>query len=384
MSGEPDPRPRRPWRRALLAVLVAAAAAGGWAASRALAGPGRADAGTVPTSSAAVVRTSLSTTTQLTGTLGYTGSYQVVNQLTGAAITALPRLGRVIRRGQAAFEVDGTGVPLFYGSRPLWRAIQPGITPGADVSELDRNLIALGYTDYGALTASDTFTSATAAAIDEWQAARGLTQTGSVQAGDVVFEPGPVRVTTRAVPPGTPAQPGTVVLDATSTRRNVTVAVPVVQEYLLKKGDRVTVTLPNGTTTTPGVVASIAPVASAATSSGSGSGNSGGATAGTGSGAGQGGGDTVTVSVRLTRPAAAGRFDQAPVEVNIVNATADGVLAVPVNALVALSGGGYGIEVTGGRQRTLVPVRTGLFASTMVQVSAAGLRAGTRVEVPAG
>jgi multidrug efflux pump subunit AcrA (membrane-fusion protein) len=57
-----------------------------------------------------------------------------------------------------------------------------------------------------------------------------------------------------------------------------------------------------------------------------------------------------------------------------------GVLAVPVTALLALAGGGYGVEVIepAGTHR-LVPVRTGLFATTMVEVSGAGLAEGTRV-----
>ena len=67
---------------------------------------------------------------------------------------------------------------------------------------------------------------------------------------------------------------------------------------------------------------------------------------------------------------------------NIVAASAGNVLAVPVNALVALSGGGYGVEVVSGSQRTLLGVTTGLFADTLVQVSGPGLRAGMRVEVP--
>ena len=56
-----------------------------------------------------------------------------------------------------------------------------------------------------------------------------------------------------------------------------------------------------------------------------------------------------------------------------------GVLAVPVSALLALAGGGYGLEVVepSGAHR-LVGVRTGLFAGTLVQVSGPGSRPGPR------
>jgi DNA gyrase inhibitor GyrI len=88
------------------------------------------------------------------------------------------------------------------------------------------------------------------------------------------------------------------------------------------------------------------------------------------------------MTVRLTHPDAAGNLDQAPVQVNVVSAQASNVLAVPVNALVALAGGGYAVYVVDGSARHLVAVQTGLFTSTLVQVTAAGLSPGTAVEVP--
>jgi hypothetical protein len=368
------------------AALVLAAGSGGLVSKIVAGGPASAAARTVPTGTAAVVRTSLSTTTQIAGTLGYAGPFQVTNELTGSALTALPPPGRVIRRGQSLYEVDGTGVPLFYGARPMWRPLQAGVTPGRDVYQLDQNLVALGYTDYGYLTPSDTFTAATAAAISAWQEAAGQTPTGAVQLGQVVFEPGPVRVDALVAAVGSPVQPGTAILTATSTRRSVDVQLPVNQEYLVRRGDPVTITLPDGTTTTPGVIATVAPVATAAPSTGSGStqaspGTGSGSSSSTSSGSGTTG-DTVDVTVRLIHPAAAGPYDQAPVEVNIVDASASNVLAVPINALVALVGGGYAVEVVDGSRRTLVAVRTGLFADTLVQVSGAGLSEGMRVEVP--
>jgi Putative peptidoglycan binding domain len=383
-AGGLAPRRWRLWAGGA-AALVLAAGGGGLLSKIVAGGPASAGARTIPTGSAAVVRTSLSTTTQVAGTLGYAGSFQVTNELTGSALTALPPLGRVVRRGQNLYEVDGAGVPLFYGARPMWRPVQAGMTPGRDVYQLDQNLIALGYTDYGYLTPSDTFTAATAAAISAWQQATGQTPTGGIQLGQVVFEPGPVRVDALVAAIGSPVQPGTAILTATSTRRSVEVQLPVSQEYLVRRGDPVTVTLPDGTTTTPGVIAAVAPVATAAPGSGSGStppgSGSGSSSSGTSNGSGTTG-DTVDVTVRLIHPAAAGRYDQAPVEVNIVDASASNVLAVPVNALVALVGGGYAVEVLDGLRRTLVAVRTGLFADTLVQVSGAGLSEGMRVEVP--
>jgi hypothetical protein len=90
---------------------------------------------------------------------------------------------------------------------------------------------------------------------------------------------------------------------------------------------------------------------------------------------------TVTVTLDATPPGAT--LDQAPVDVNITSQTAPNVLAVPVNALLALQGGGFGVDVvTGNNTSHLVGVTTGLYSNTLVQISGAGVAAGSRVEVP--
>jgi Putative peptidoglycan binding domain/HlyD family secretion protein len=370
-------------RRRRAAVVAAPIVAAGVAAGIVLAGPPwrsahPSAAAAVTLGSAPVVRTDLTSTIQVSGSLGYAGSYTIVNQAAGTAYTALPVPGAIIRRGHELYEVDGAPVTLFYGARPEWRALSAGVTAGRDVAQLDRNLIALGY---GAgLAVGDCFTGGTAYAVERWQAARGLPVTGTVPLGQVAYAPGPLRITGVTPVPGSPPQPGTSVLTATSPVPVVIAEVPVSQEYLVKAGDSVTVTLPDGVTTTPGVVTSVASVAS-----GDNSGAAPEPSPGAGSGSGPAsatGQDTVQITVRLTRPDAAGDLDQAPVSVNIVSAQARDVLAVPVSALVALAGGGYAVDVVQGTAVRLVAVQTGLFAQTLVQVSGAGLTAGLRVQVP--
>jgi hypothetical protein len=374
-----DQRRGRRRRAAALAAPVAVAAA---TAGLVLSGPPwrtphPAAAAAVTLGTAPVVRTGLVNTVQVGGSLAYAGSYTVVNQAAGTAYTALPAPGATIRRGHELYEVDGAPVTLFYGPAPEWRSLSAGVTPGRDVAQLDRNLIALGY---GAgLVVSDYFTGATAYAVELWQAARALPVTGTVPLGQVAYAPGPLRITGVTPVPGSPPQPGTAVLTATSPVPVVIAAVPVGQEYLVKAGDAVTVTLPDGVSTTPGVVTSLSSVASAASANAGSPPDGGNATQGPGGAAGQ---DTVQMTVRLTRPAAAGHLDQAPVSVSIVSAQARDVLAVPVSALVALAGGGYAVDVVQGGTAHLVAVQTGLFAQTLVQVSGSGLAAGERVQVP--
>jgi hypothetical protein len=364
---------RRLRRAAWITVPVVAA---GVVAGLVLSGrPANTAAGAAVTvASAPVVRTDLINTVQVTGSLGYAGSYTVVNQEQGTAYTSLPAVGATIRRGQELYAVDGTPVFLFYGGTPEWRALAAGVTPGVDVAQLTRNLIALGYGS--GLSDGEYFTAATAYAVELWQAASGLLVTGTVPLGQVAFVPGALRVTGVTPNLGGVPQPGGQLLTATSTVPVVTAGVPVSQEYLVKAGDQVTVTLPDGVTTTPGVITSVSSVAAADQSGGSGSPAPGPSP---GPGAGQ---VTVQMTVALRNPAAAANLDGAPVTVNVVSAQARGVLAVPVNALVALAGGGYAVEVVDGPDRHLVAVQTGLFSDTLVQVSGAGLAAGQNVEVP--
>ena len=279
-----------------------------------MSGPGARAAGSGPAlATAPVVRTDLTNTVQVSGALGFAGSYTVANQMTGTAYTALPQPGQVVRRGHRLYEVDGSPVILLYGARPEWRDLYLGVTPGPDVAQLDANLIALGYATPATLTVSDTFTAATSFAVQRWQAALGLTVTGVVPAGQAAYAPGPLRVASLDVTLGAAAQPGTAVLAATSARPVVSAALPVGQEYLVRRGDRVSVTLPDGTSTVPGVVTAISRVAIAGASGGAGGASPGppapgGAAPGGSAGSGPGGsGDSVQLTVRLAHPRAAGR-----------------------------------------------------------------------------
>jgi hypothetical protein len=327
-----------------------------------------------------VVRTNLTSTTQLSGTLGYSGSYAVTAQRAQGTVTALPEVGQVITRGRPAFELDGNSTFLFYGVRPEWRDLHRDVTPGADVRQFESNLVALGYADARDLTVDDTYTWATDAAVRRWQGATGQSETGAVSLGTITYQPGAIRVVNVAAALGTGVQPGEVVLTATSTTPIVTVAVPPAQTYLVHAHDRVTVTLPAGNDT-PGRVQSLSSVATVDNGADRGAAGSGGSGGGAGASP---GGDQATVSalVTLTNPRAAAGLDQAPVTVNVTDRAVRGVLAVPITALVALSGGGYGVYADRPAGRQLVGVTPGLFATTLVQVSAPDLHVGDRVEVP--
>ena len=168
----------------------------------------------------------------------------------------------------------------------------------------------------------------------------------------------------------------------------VTIALDAGQQTEVKQGDKVSVTLPDGTTT-PGVISAVGTVATSSASSGGsgGAGGSGGQGGSGDSGSSSGSGSaTITVLVSLTNPKAAGRLDQAPVTVEITTGSASNALVVPVTALLAQPGGKYEVEqVTPGGRHRLVPVTPGMFddASGLVQVTGTSLAVGDHVVVPA-
>jgi hypothetical protein len=192
--------------------------------------------------------------------------------------------------------------------------------------------------------------------------------------GSVVFEPGPVRVTSVTPELGANVTPGPV-LAITSTRPQVKIALSAAQQSSVKVGDRVSITLPNQRTT-PGVVSSVGTVAKAPASKEGG--------AGDGGENGEEGGPTIEVNVTPSEPQAIGHLDEAPVSVSITTQSVPEALAVPVDALLALAGGGYALEVAEDGAHHLEAVTLGLFddAEGLVQVSGPGVSAGQRVVVP--
>jgi hypothetical protein len=324
------------------------------------------------TSLATVTRRSLSEHTQVNGTLGYAGSYTVLGQAPGT-VTWLPALGQVIHQGQVLYRVDGAPVVLLYGSTPAYRALAGGPTAadvtGADVAQLNHDLVALGYVDSADVDAAwNAFNWATKAGVEKLQKHLGVDQTGRLSLGDVVFLPTAARVTTVSANLG--GQATGPVMTASSTARTVSVALDADLQAEVKAGDQVTITLPDGSTI-PGTVTSVGKVATTPSN------NPGGAGSST---------PTVPVTIRPTDPTVTGSLDQAPVQVAITSRTVHNVLAVPVYALLALAGGGYAVEVANADgTRHLVAVSPGLFddAAGLVQVTGTGLAAGQHVVVPA-
>jgi len=352
-------RGRKHWAAAL-AVLAIGGGVAAAACAGAFTGPAHSAGGVglYPLSTQTVTRQSLSQQTEVSASLGYEGSYTVRAQ-GGGTITWLPAAGQVIGQGRALYEVDnGSPVYLLYGTVPAWRTLLAGMS-GADVAQLNHDLVALGYGSSTELDADwDYFGGLTVVALDSLQAHLGLAVTGTLPLGQAVFLPSAIRVTSLVASLGLPASGP--VLQASSTVQVVTISLSTGQRADVSDGDPVTITLPDGSTT-QGTISSVGTVAQSTSS-----------------------GPVITVEVTLNSQNAADGLDQAPVEVAITTGSVSSALVVPVNALLAQAGGDYAVEVTGPGGRHLVPVTPGLFddAEGLVQVSGAGLSPGQHVVVP--
>ncbi|MFE6838749.1 efflux RND transporter periplasmic adaptor subunit [Streptomyces sp. NPDC057705] len=358
-------RRRRVRAAAIVVALVATGGAAGSAATDAFDArdkDGKAIASAASsTALAKVTRGTLSARTQQNGTLGYVGDHPVVNHA-GGTVTKLPAAGEAIRQGQVLYWVSGKPVILLKGSIPSYRELSRG-REGTDVQQLNAALVALGYATKDEIDPqSDYFSRATRRALKELQDDVGLEETGRLTPGEAVFLPvDELRVTKVEALIGGSAGPGGVVMRASSTGRQVTVALNASQQTSVKTGDKVLITLPNRKST-EGVVSSVGTVATKTDQS-----------------------MTVEVLIQPLDAKATGELDQAPVQVAIVSETVNDVLSVPVDALLARAGGGYAVEVVDedGKHR-LIPVTTGLFddSAGTVQVTGEGLSAGQNVVVP--
>jgi len=345
------------------------------------AGPGRGTSGDAAAAAAAggftgkVERRTLAEHLTATGTIGYAGETTVLARLAGT-VTALPRVGDVVRRGERLYALAGEPVLLMYGAVPAYRALAEGVPEGKDVEQLERNLASLGYPPG---VVDEDFTWTTAAAVRAWQEDLGLEATGEVELGRVAFLRGPQRVTApeamlgealgggggggdeeaeaESEPPSVP------VLRTSSTRRIVRVELEADQQTIAHRGRQVEVVLPGGAEV-PGEVRKLAAVEPSAGEGGTGEEAEPGVEA------------TVSVTGGHRIPS----LDGATVNVLFTERVRKHVLSVPLTALIAIGGERFAVYVREGSARRQIVVTPGLAAAGYVEVEGKGLRAGMTVE----
>ncbi|QTE31030.1 hypothetical protein [Pengzhenrongella sicca] len=361
----------------VLAVLVGGAGLALRGAPRPAASPSIA-----PVATTTVTRTDLTQSESFDGTLAY-GAVTALKGTGDGILTALPAVGDIVDRGSVIYRVNDRPVPVFLGDTPLFRSldlgavtaapVDPGADPtippvapppppapiiGADVAMVAANLAALGYPAAG--VSSDPhearWSRALSRALGRWQKSVGLEATGTLAPGAIVVLPGKARVSSVAAQVGD-AVAGEV-LSLTGTSKAVSAPVKSTDVALFAVGTAVSIGLPDGRSV-PGTVSAISTMV-VTTSNEEGTVDV----------------PTMDVTIAPVDPAAVDGLDYAAVKVTVVVGSHPGVLAAPVEVLLALKGGGYAVQLPSG---DLVPVTTGMFAQDLVELSGDGITEGLTV-----
>jgi hypothetical protein len=369
---------KRYWGYGTAALLLAGAGTAGFLRLSDRTGPPTAPAaasGAVQT--AEVVRMDISSGKPLQGTIGY-GTARSLKAPGEGVVTWLPTADSTIKRGRQVYRVDDRPVPLFYGKVPLYRTLDHLAMVGRDVRVVADNLRAFGYSigsqpRPGSVVAQSAGPGVSAAprtvhsgeavvterlikAIKAWQHDLQLPETGHVGRGDVVVQAAAIRVASLTAQVGDVT--GGELMTVTATTKVISVPAEVGDAGSVQRGDTVNVGLPDGTRK-PAEVVSV----------------------GTAVATGTGAPDPqdrpkLMITLRLATAADAAKIDAADVQVDFVTELHRHILAVPVGALLALSEGGYAVQVSGGG---LVPVQTGIIAKGMAEVKGSGLAEGALV-----
>lgn len=305
-----------------------------------------------------IVRGNLTGETPRPGVLTYKGSRAVVSASNGT-VTELRGNGKKLAIGDWLYRVDNASIILLRGRLPAWRDFGPGMSDGPDVLQLESSLRELGFF---VQEPDEKFTWWTGDAIRRWQKSLGRKETPTVQRSSVVFLPGPVRVAQRLVAVGDALAAGAAVMDVTGLTKKIDIELKSGDQGLAKVGRHVRIELPGGKTAKGRITSVGSPTEKDIN-----------------------GVKTMVlpVVVTLDKAKAARGLERASVTVSFRSDSRKDVLFVPVDALIALPGGGTGVEVVafGGKVRRL-PVTTGLFAAGKVEVSGKELSAGLDVVVP--
>jgi peptidoglycan hydrolase-like protein with peptidoglycan-binding domain len=263
-------------------------------------------------------------------------------------------VGATAGRGTVLYTANEEPVVAMIGDLPAWRTLERGVDDGADVRQLEENLAALGYGDD--LDVDESFTAHTAAAVEVWETDLGrATPDGVVTLGEVVFltEPGDVLGHDASV--GDTLDSGSPVMTIGSEQRTVVADVDATSAGGWTPGSTVDLEWADGTTSQGTVVGTGRDVTD--------------------------GEVELTVAIGGDDAGADQRRSGAEATVSLVDARRDGVLAVPVAAIVDDAGSpAVRVAQPDGPDR-IVPVQIGLVADGWIEITA-GLDGGEEIRLP--
>jgi Putative peptidoglycan binding domain len=276
-------------------------------------------------------------------------------EVPSAILTSVLDVGATADRGTVLYTADEEPVVALIGDLPAWRTLEDGVDDGADIQQLEENLVALGYGD--GLDVDETFTAETAAAVEAWETDLGrASPDGVVTIGDVVFLAAPGDVLGHEASVGDTLEAGSPVMTIGSEQRIVVADVDASEAAGWAPGSTVELEWADTTTSQGTVIGTGREISD--------------------------GKVELTVAVGTGDSGAGERRSGAAADVTLVDARRDGVIAVPVAAIVD-DGGSPGVRVAqpDGPDR-IFPVETGLVADGWVEITT-GLDGGEEIRLPA-
>jgi len=305
----------------------------------------------------------------LTGTVG---------GATTQLVTRAPAAGATVRSGDRLLEVSGRPVFLLPGQVPMYRTLADGLK-GDDVKQVQQALTALGY---GRLV-SGVFDAATQTQVKRWYEHAGYEpqldgDKVTVPSGEVLFLPTlPVRVDTVTTRAGATATGpiGT----ATNSTVNIQSTLPSADAQFVHTGMNATLTLPDGTT----MAATVDAIGKDATPPPTTQNTDQQQPQQSQQQQQQSTSDATPMRLVARDPAALAAYADKAAKIDIeVGETNGDVLVVPVAAVATSQDGSTRVQVRrADGQVKDVPVRLGLTANGLVEVSGDGLGPGDRVVV---
>lgn len=254
--------------------------------------------------------------------------------------------GEPIAAFAPVLSINGRPCVAFEGDFPFWRDLSVGST-GADVRQLEQNLVAGGFGD---IDVDEQFTPGTAAAVRAWQASVGVPPDGEFLASDAFVGHWPARIGTFTIAVGDFVAQGQRLATVVSPELRVVAELSSTQRLRVREGMAVEVEVTATRSRAGGVIASISAAAPAAGGS---------------PGVAPEASFISEIELAEELPEGAG----AELGVTITLAEAPGALAVPLAAVVLDGGGEPAVQVV--RQSgaiASVQVTTGMADGAFIEI----------------
>jgi peptidoglycan hydrolase-like protein with peptidoglycan-binding domain len=179
---------------------------------------------------AKVERKKLGKETRYNGTLKYDDSRTFTTPAAAGAtagstrtVTSIIGSGATLDQGTVVYGLDTLPTVTLYGTKPMYRPLARDSAPGADIRQLEQNLVELGYDPDRKITIDDVYDDATVSAVNRWAEALGVTVDGKVPQSRVVFIPGKSVVSKVSASVGGQVTAGSSLVDAVVTESKVAV-----------------------------------------------------------------------------------------------------------------------------------------------------------------